>query len=327
MLVRPVEKMGKAKKRVNPKVTSRVDRNLKELTLKEAKKYVRKLPPPWLPKERGRPPEHDARIIAILCLMMVACNFTYDAMAGEMKNPYIKEILGVKKLPSRSTLHLGMQRLSQKYIRKFNKLLVRRFLKKKLTIIVDSAGIRLVTSSAWYDIRIGRKNLRRDNIKLHLAISASRNIIIEYKITGVGKHDSPVLGFLLRNLKEVLRVIGDAAYLSRKNCDLVVKKNGKPFFMVKRNTTGKSKGSRAWKKMMRFIEQFREVFKKIYHIRSQIEGVNAALKKRYGSFVRAVKRKTRNISIALRIIAFNIKQLLYDRTARDLGVPFWVKCN
>lgn len=319
--------MGKPRKRVNPKATSKVDRNLKELTLKEAKRYVRKLPPPWHPYKRGRPPEHDARTIAVLCLMMVACNFTYDAMAGEMGSIYLKELLQVKKLPSRSTLHIGMQKLSQKYVRRFNKRLVGRFLKKGITVVVDSTGIRLVTSSAWYDIRIGRRNMRRDNAKLHLAVSASRNIIIEYKITGIRRHDSPQLAFLLRNLKEVLRVIGDSGYLSRKNCNITAKKNGKPFFRLKKNTTGKNKNSGAWKKMVQFAEQFKEVFNRIYHIRSQIEGVNAAIKKRYGNFVRAVKRKARNVSLALRIIAFNIKQILYERVARSLGVPFWIKCG
>jgi len=40
-----------------------------------------------------------------------------------------------------------------------------------------------------------------------------------------------------------------------------------------------------------------------------------------------VKRKARNITLALRVLAYNIKQLLYDRTARRLGVPFWIKCD
>ena len=319
--------MGKPRKRVNPKVTNRVDRNLKELTVKMARKYAEKLPPPWQAKKRGRPAMYDSRALTILCLIMVALNFTYDAMAGEMRNPYLKKLLGVKYLPSRSTLHLSMQRLSQKYIRKFNKALVRRFLKKRLTVIVDSTGIRLVTSSAWYDIRIGRRNMRKDNVKLHLALSASRNIIMEFKITGVKRNDSPHVGFLLRNMKEILRLIGDSGYLSRKNCDIAVLKNGKPYFALKKNTTNKSKTSRAWKKMVDFAMQFKGAFDKIYHIRSQIEGVNAALKKRYGSFVRAVKRKARNVQLALRIIAFNIKQLLYDATARHLGVPFWIKCG
>jgi len=120
--------MGKPRKRVNPKATSRVDRNLKELTVKMAKRYLEKLPPPWQAKKRGRPAVYDSRVLTILCLMMVALNFTYDAMAGEMRSPYLMKMLGVKRLPSRSTLHLSMQRLSQKYIRKFNKALVRRYL-------------------------------------------------------------------------------------------------------------------------------------------------------------------------------------------------------
>jgi hypothetical protein len=319
--------MGNPRKRVNPKVTSKVDRNLKELTVKMAKKYVGKLPPAWQAKKRGRPVVYESRVVTILCLLMVAFNFTYDAMAGEMRNPYLRKLLGVKKLPSRSTLHLAMQKLSQKYIRKFNKALVRRFLKKRLTVIVDSTGIRLVTSSTWYDIRIGRRNMKKDNVKLHLAIAARRNAILEYRITGVKRNDSPQLGFLLKNLKEVLRVIGDAGYLSRKNCNLTVMRNGKPFFALKKSTTNKSKTSRAWKKMVDFARQHKELFDKIYHMRSQIESVNAALKRRYGHFVRAVKRKTRNVQLALRIIAFNIKQLLYDALARRLGVPYWIRCG
>ena len=319
--------MGKAKKRVNPKVTSRVDRNLKELTVKTAVKYTRLLPPPWEPNRRGRPQEFNTQTIVVLCLFMVAMNLTYDGMAAEMRNPYLMELLQAKRLPSRSSLQRYMSKLSQKYVRRFNKRLIGKFLRNGVIVIVDSTGIRLKTSSSWYDIRIGRKNQRRDNVKLHLAIFPHRNIILEYKITGYKKHDSPQLDFLLRNIKEVLRVIGDAGYLSRKNCNIVAKKNGQPFFHLKKNTTAKGKGSTAWKKMVRFAKQFKEVFDEIYHIRSLVESVNSALKKRYGNYIRATKRRTRNVQLAFRVVAFNIKQLLYDSTARKLGIPYWVGCD
>ena len=39
--------MGKPKRRANPKVVTSVDRNLAKLTVKEAKKFVRRLPSPW----------------------------------------------------------------------------------------------------------------------------------------------------------------------------------------------------------------------------------------------------------------------------------------
>ncbi|MGI0133690.1 MAG: transposase [Candidatus Micrarchaeaceae archaeon] len=305
-------------------MVSRVDRNLAQLTAKEAKKFVKRIPPPWKRHMRGRPPKHDSRTVFVLCLLMVTLNLTYDSMASEMRKGYLEKILEVKNLPSRSVLNRGMLRLNQKYVRKFNKLLVRKFLRKGTTIIVDSTGIRLRTSSSWYDIRIGRKNRRRDNAKFHIAIEVSRNMIVEYKITSWKRNDSPYLKFLLRNVEEVLRVLADAGYPSRQNCNIVVQKNGKPFFRLKKDATAKAKGSVGWRWMVNFARRRKELYDQIYGIRSVIEGIMSAIKRRYGNSVRAIKRKTRNISIALRVIAFNIKQRLYDKTARRLGLPFWV---
>lgn len=316
--------MGKPKKRVNPKVTSKVNQNIKELTLKTAVKFIRKMPQPYEVKGRGRKP-HDPKVVTLLCLLMVSLNLTLDGIVSEMSDPRIKQLPDVEKLPSRSALHRGMQKLSQKYIRKFNNYIVRRFLKKGFALAVDSTGFRLKTSSAWYDIRIGRKNEKKDNSKLHIAIEVRRNAIVSFKITSHKRNDSPQLKFLLKNLYFFRRVIGDSAYLSRQNCDIVVEKNGKPFFHLKKNTTGKARGSRAWKKMIKLATECKEAFGRGYHLRSQIEGVNSSLKRRYGNCLRAVKRRTRNVVLSLKVVAYNIKQLLYDQVARQLRVPFWIK--
>lgn len=317
--------MGKPKRRANPKVVSRVDKNLEELTAKEAKKFVTRLPPPWEENERGRRPTHDSRTVFILCLLMVSLNLTYDRMESEIRKGHLQRILEVKTLPGHSVLNRGMLRLNQKYVRKFNKLLVRKFLKKGVTIIVDSTGIRLRISSSWYDIRIGRKNRKKDNAKFHIAIEATRNTIVGYKITSWKRSDTPQLEFLLKNVDEVLRVLADAGYLSRENCNIVSGKNGTPFFRLREGTTGKSKGSLAWKRMVNFGLKRKVLYDQILGFRSVIESIMSAIKRRYGNSVRAIKRKTRNISIALRVLAFNIKQTLYDKTAKRLGLPFWVK--
>lgn len=318
--------MGKPSRRVNPKVATRVNQNLKEWTLKEAVKFARKLPPPYAVKERGRPPA-DPRVVAVLCLFRVSCNLTYDGYAAERSDSRIQKILGVSQLPSRSALHRGMGNLSQKYLRRFNKILTGRLVRKKgLRVIVDSTGVGLRSSSMWYDIRVKRRNKRKDNAKLHLAVDPRRNVVLNFKITSWKKGDSPVLGFLLRTLDTVSKVLGDSGYLSRKNCDLVVEKDGKPFFKLKANTTAKAKGSKAWKDMVRFAREHKALYERIYHVRSLVESVNSAIKRRYGSFVRAVKRKTRNNAIALKIIAYNVKQLLYDKLASHLRVPYWITC-
>lgn len=316
--------MGKPRRRANPKVVTRVNKDLARLTAKQAKKFVRKLPPPWEENKRGRPQTYDGRTVFVLCLMMASLDLTYEGMESEMRKGYLKEILEVKYLPGHSTLNRGMLRLNQKYIRKFNKLLVRKFVNKGMVVAVDSTGIRLKTSSSWYDIRIGRRNRRRDNMKLHVAIGIQRNVVIEYKITSWRRSDMRQLEFLLRDIDGLLRVLGDAGYLSRKNCDVVVEKNGMPFFALKGNTTAKASGSRAWRSMVRFAKRRRELYDAIYHMRSLVECIFSAIKRRYGNFVRASKRKARNAMIALRILAFNIKQRLYDEYARRLRLPYWV---
>ena len=317
--------MGKPNKRANPRVVTRVNKDLARLTAKQAKKFAKRLPPPWKRNRRGKPPTHESRTVFVLCLIMTSLNLTYEGMEAEMRKGYLKEILEVKILPSRSTLNRGMLRFDQKYIRKFNKLLVRKFVNKGMVVAVDATGIRLKTSSSWYDIRIGRRNRRRDNMKLHIAVNIHRNVVVEYKITSWKRSDMRQLGFLLRNIDELLRVLGDAGYLSRKNCDIVVNKNGTPFFAIKGNTTAKSEGSKAWRKMVLFAQERKELYDALYHMRSLVECIFSAIKRRYGNFVRAVKRKTRDATIALRILSFNIKQRLYDEYARRLKLPYWVQ--
>ena len=173
---------------------------------------------------------------------------TYDSIESELKAmPCLKSVLGVEKLPGHSVIHRGKQMLPMKYIGRLNKKVTARLRRKRTTVIVDSTGFRVKTSSTWYDIRVKRKNRRRDHDKLHLVIEVSRGAILDFRITGPYKHDSPRLKALLSDIDKVLRVLGDSGYLSRKNCNIVVEKGGKPFFALKENTTPKAKRSRAWR--------------------------------------------------------------------------------
>jgi len=318
--------MGKPKRRVNPKVTTRVNRDFKRLYIERLVKAVGKLPPPWEKSKTGRPP-HDAKVVAILCAYMDAFGHTYESIEAELKAmPWLAKTLGAEKLPGHSVIQRGKQKLPMKYIRRLNKKATAYLRRKRTTVIVDATGFRVKTSSTWYDIRVKRKNRRRDHDKLHLVIEVSRGAILDFRITGPYKHDSPRLKALLSDLNDVLRVLGDSGYLSRKNCDIVVKKGGKPFFALKENTTPKAKRSRAWKEMVYFAREKEELWKVIYHLRSYVEAVIGALKKRFGSCLSAIKVRMRRKQLALRVLAYNIKQSLYDEVAKTLGVPYWIPC-
>ena len=144
-------------------------------TPKHVIKAVKQLPAPWKPCKRGRN-GHDPREVTTGCILKVGVNQTYDGIEA-----YLKESETFKNsfddIPGHSVIHRGMTKLSIKYIRKvMNR--VTRFLRRQcMNIAVDSTGFRNGNSSVWYDIRIRRKNTRKDCIKLHISVDVDTGII------------------------------------------------------------------------------------------------------------------------------------------------------
>lgn len=105
--------MGKAKKRENPKVACRTNRNFKEIYIAELLKVIGKQSPPCMVNKIGRPP-HDQRVVAVLCAYMVAFQLTYDGIESELWliGETIMELFG----------NLRRMCLPMKYIRRRNKI-------------------------------------------------------------------------------------------------------------------------------------------------------------------------------------------------------------
>lgn len=70
-----------------------------------------------------------------------------------------------------------------------------------------------------------------------------------------------------------------------------------------------------WKAMVAFARENTGEWGKIYHLRSYVETIFSAIKTR-------IRRK----QLALKVLAYNIKQMLYDETAIVSGVPYRVEC-
>lgn len=315
--------MGQAKRRINPRVKNRVNRKLLKLATRKLKKVVGKLPKPWERSDEGRP-GHDSRVVVIVLCLMQMFEYTYDEAESVLStDSRIKRILGVKDLPGHSVLHRGKKKLSQRYIRKLDYELTREF-RANVRVITDSTGFRLINSSSWYDIRIKRENKRKDNDKLHISCSPDTGIIFDYRITNWKRHDSPMMKGLLSTLRRIISAFGDSSYLSRNNCKLVAKKGGTPFFHPKSNTTKKPKGVKAWKDMIKSFREDAEAWLNNYHVRSYVEAVFSSIKKCFGSSVRSVKKSMQKKEIALKVVCYNIKQVLYNETARKMKVSLWV---
>ena len=150
-------------------------------------KAVYQLPPPWEPQNRGRK-GYDPRLVAICCILKVAFNLSFDGIEA-----YIKDSMILKQyyqhLPGHSVIHRGMQKLSMKYIRKVMNRVTRFLRRKRMDIAVDSTGFSTNNRSKWYDIRIKRKNSRRECIKLHISVDIDTGVILSLNVTSWNRHD------------------------------------------------------------------------------------------------------------------------------------------
>jgi len=317
--------MGCAKKRIEPKILNYVNRNFNELFTEQVVLAVKRLPSPWKPKKIGRT-GHDPREIATACILKIGFNQTYDGIEA-----YLKESNTFKNsfeaLPGHSVIHRGMNKLSIPYIRNVMNQATSFLRRERMNIAADSTGFRTGNSSLWYDIRIRRKNTKRDCIKLHISMDVDTGIIHWFTITPSKRHDSPEFETLLKHLPKVGDVYGDKGYSSRKNCQIVADKKGTPYLLFRDNATNKAKGKPAWIISIRAYKKNTEQWLDTYHARSIVESVFSSIKRRWGNFLRSRRKWMQKKELSLKVLAYNIKQVLLIAYAKESKIPLWKSCE
>jgi transposase len=196
-----------------------------------------------------------------------------------------------------------------------------------MDVVVDSSGFSLKTSSKWFDIRIKRKSNKKDYLKLHIVMDVETGIIPHFTITDWKGSDSKEFQRLIRDLPRLGKVAGDKAYSSRANCQAVADKKGKPFLCFKANATGKAKGYPAWQISFRAYADNPDEWMDEYHIRSIVEAAFSSLKRCWGPDIKSIKGWLKRRELSLKVLAYNVKRVLYIERAKDLGIALWVNCQ
>jgi len=316
--------MGEPNLRLNPKIESQV----KSILIKQAITTllsVFTLLPSENKNRKGIKP-YDYRVILTLCILRIFLRKTYSDYEIEMRtNILISNLLGLKNLPSKSTIHRGMQRLNMNLLYELNKLLIKNQLKRILNIIIDASGIRTDERSTWFCLRINKEVSKKDCDKLHIAICADLLLILNWRITAGKKNDCPFFKILLKPFKILGVVFADMGYLSRANFQLCMDKKGCAFIPFKRNSIGGSRGSSAWKFAFNLWKKCKWIYESIYHQRSKVESVFSVIKKRFGDKVNCKSAIMRRKEIALRLIAYNLRILICYQYANENNLPLWVR--
>ena len=316
--------MGEPITRLNPKIESRVNRDFIALSV-SLLLSIAMLLKPIEHKRRGKKP-YDYRILMVLCILRTMQRLSYEDYERNMRtDPRIYLLLGMNILPSKSTIQRAMKFLNFSLIRQFNQKLICGLIKRKLNIIIDSTGMRCISRSVWYCIKIKKYTRKRDCNKIHLAVDADLLLILNFRITRWNRNDNPFLEKLLKPFRLLGLVFADKGYLSRKNFQFCMNRYGALLCPFKKGSTASPKSSPAWKFAFNLWEKCNWVYMNPYHQRSKIEAVNSAIKKRYGDSFKCRRKAMRFKEVALRFIAYNVFIMLCYNYSAKHNLPLYVR--
>ncbi len=185
----------------------------------------------------------------------------------------------------------------------------------------DMSGMSTTTFSSWYGIRIGKKSRRRNHIAVHVTTSRIFNAAVAVDVDCQKGKDNIYFRKHVERVKQNFNVrdwSGDSAYLSRENCETVTNAGGTPWFHIKKNTKARSRGSPAWKRMVKKFKEEPESSGKHYNKRSNSESTFSAKKKKFGSSVRSKNDTAKETEEHMKWICYNFSVL--SRAWQELGI-------
>lgn len=318
--------MGKPNVRLNPKIESSIQKTFLEKAIGLLLSIAMILPKQEITKRGPKP--YDYRKVLVICVLKILLRKTYSDYEIEMRNDQrICDPLGLNILPGKSTIQRGMNNLTMDLLRELNRILILEWINRKLNVLIDATGIRIIGRSIRYSIRAKMPISHRECDKVHLAICGETLLALNWFITEGKKNDSPFLIRLLEPFKLLGIVAADMGYLSRKNFQFVTDRGGSAFIPFKDNSTGKPLGYPAWKFAFNLWKAVRMIYKGIYNQRSKVEAVFSALKKRYGDQLYSKGAYRRRREFAMRLIAYNVKLIICLEYAREHNLPCWVRAK
>jgi len=318
--------MGKPITRLNPKIESSIQKTFLEKAIRLLLSIALILPGQEILKRGPKP--YDYRKVLVICVLRILLRKTYADYEIEMRtDKRICNLLRFTILPSKSTIQRGLNNFTMDLFREFNRMLIQDWINRKLSILIDASGIRIIGRSIWFSLRVKRPISRRECDKVHLAVCRDTLLILNWFITEGKKHDSPFFKKLLSPFKWLGEVLADAGYLSRDNYQFVTDRRGAAFIPFKKNSTAKPKSHPAWKEAFHLWKAVPMIFKGIYNQRSKVEMVFSVLKKRYGDqlYNKGIYRRRREF--VLRMIAYNLKLIICLEYAKEHNLSCWVRAK
>ncbi len=263
------------------------------------KKLKRLIPAVW---KDDVPKDETA---ALLCVLdMVFRNHSYRVHVTYMElHPGTVNAYGLKRIPSKSSLHNMARTLSGRMGQIKELLLAQAGGDAYGTVIGDSSGFSIMKYVDWEEAKKGLVS-RREFDKLHVLV-APHGMVSACEVTYGRRHDSPVLRDMYGRIPHGTGyVLLDAAYLAHKNCSMIAESGREPVICPKKNSV--PSGFSPMGRMLRWHRDDPDGFAKIYGQRSLVENTFSVIKERFGAVARARIAAMRKLQLALKCICYNL---------------------
>lgn len=193
------------------------------------------------------------------------------------------------------------------------------------TFATDSSGFSTSRFVRWYDEKYGIYKTRHHWIKAHICCGVKTNIVTAVEIADRDAHDSPMFKTLIEatatNFK-VEEVVGDKAYLSNENLELVERLGAIPFVPFKVNS-GPGKPGSIWEKMFLYNNLRREEFLGHYHKRSNVESTFSMVKAKFRDHVRSKTSPAMENEVYAKFLCHNICVVIQSQCELGIDTHFW----
>ena len=272
---------------------------------------------PYDPKPGKQPKDFGDKAKAILVQQYFQCSNRVAAGLVRLfrKNLGVSEYLSYKDI-ERSYGNVEVMLILHKAFELCNRPLK----DKEKNFSIDGTGL---TTSIRENYARDKENKKAKRMweKAITVIGHKYKMLSAARIVDGKANESP---FLVPLLNETMKIYvelgiftGDAAYLSRDNCDAIVAYGGTPRIYPKSNTVINQKGSKAWKNMLTELVEDYQKWLSEYHIRSDAESGNSVLKR---IFTRPLLKKLdprKNLEGFARLCAYNMRRLNYIHALHD----------
>lgn len=192
---------------------------------------------------------------------------------------------------------------------------------------VDSTGLRAPRSSVWFNRHRGRREKKRDYVKLHVMCGVITNIITSAEVTvGPGSDRAYFKTLVERTARyfEITEVSADAGYLSPENMRAVILLQAIPYIaFYKTCTLDADFKSKPWKDALSLWQKRAPEFMNRYYMRNNVEATFSALKRELGDRLRSKSTSGMINETLCKVLCHNISVLILSTYKLGINPTSW----